>query len=169
MQEEPRNYGRMREPGDAEGYSESYHGGGPSSEHPPGGPTGTLSPQDERTWSMLSHLSVLVWPVTGFLPIAPLIIWLVYKDRSPRVGFHALQSLWYQVAWLVLGTVGGFVAVLFTLITFGLGVFVVAPLAVILGLVPFVHQLYAAYKVYGGEDYRYPFIADRIDGGARMV
>jgi uncharacterized Tic20 family protein len=163
----------MPEPGDAEGSPESYREGyqdeGWSSGHRQPGPSGTLSPQDERTWSMLSHLSVLLWPVTGFLPVAPLIIWLVYKDRSPRVGFHALQSLWYQVAWLVLGTVGGFVAVLFTLITFGLGVFVVAPLAVILGLVPFVHQLYAAYKVYGGEDYRYPFIADRIDGGTRMV
>jgi uncharacterized protein len=29
-----------------------------------------------------------------------------------------------------------------------------------------VHGCYAAYRVNGGEDYRYPFIADRIDGGA---
>jgi len=160
MQEEPRNYGRMREPGEAGDWSSGYA---------EGRPPGTMSPQDERTWSMLSHLSVLVWPITGFLPVAPLIIWLVYKDRSPGVGFHALQSLWYQVAWLVIGTVGGFLATLFTIVTFGLGIFLVVPLAVILGLVPFVHQLYAAYKVYQGVDYRYPFIADRIDGGARMV
>ncbi len=162
--EEEQNYGRPRQVGDPAG-------------DPRGGPVGGLrreegsamSPQDERVWSMLSHLSVLVWPVTGFLPVAPLIIWLVYKDRSPRIGFHALQSLWYQVAWLVLGTVGGFLATIFTLLTLGFGIFLVVPLAVVLGLIPFVHQLYAAYKVYQGEDYRYPYVADRIDGGQRVV
>ncbi len=162
------NYGRPRQPGDP---TDDPAG------TPTGGPVGgmgrvegnALSPQDERTWSMLSHLSVLVWPITGFLPVAPLIIWLVYKDRSPQVGFHALQSLWYQVAWLALGTVGGFLATVFTILTLGFGILLVVPLAVVLGVIPFVHQLYAAYKVYQGEDYRYPYIADRIDGGRRVV
>ena len=144
---EEQNYGRSREPGGA----------------------GGMNPQDERTWSMLSHLSVLVWPVTGFLPVAPLIVWLVYKDRSPRVGFHALQSLWYQVAWLVLGTVAGFLAMIFVFLTLGFGLLLVAPLAIVLALIPFVHGCYAAYRVNGGEDYRYRFVADRIDGGARRT
>src|ERR671917_386586 len=134
-----------------------------------GGPVGsTMSPQDERTWSIIAHLSVLAGLV-GLMPLGALIVWLVYKDRSPRVGFHALQSLWYQVAWLVLGTIGGFLATVFTILTLGFGIFVVVPLAVVLGLIPFVHQLYAAYKTYQGEDYRYPYIADRIDGGQRIV
>ena len=158
MQEE-QNYGRSREPGDAMDGS----AGDPSIG------VGGMSPQDERTWSMLSHLSVLVWPLTGFLPVAPLIIWLVYNDRSPRVGFHALQSLWYQVAWLVLGTVAGFLATIFVLLTLGFGLLLVIPLAIVLGLVPFVHGCYAAYKVNGGVDYRYPFVADRIDGGVRRT
>jgi uncharacterized Tic20 family protein len=42
-----------------------------------------LSPQDERTWSMLAHLSILVNLFSGFLgPIAALVIYLVFKDRS---------------------------------------------------------------------------------------
>lgn len=171
--ERDQNYGRTYEPGDEidttvsspgddlEAKTREPEGSVPAGSAPPG----ELSTQDERTWSILSHVSVLAWPLTGFLPIAPLIVWLLYKDRSPRIGFHALQSLWYQVAWLVLGTVGGFLATVFTLLTFGLGIFVVAPLAAILGLVPFVHQLYAAYKVSQGIDYRYPFIADKLDGG----
>jgi uncharacterized Tic20 family protein len=166
--EEEQNYGRPRKPGDPTDDPTGSPTGGPV-----GGlgreEGGAMSPQDEQTWSMLSHLSVLAWPVTGFLPVAPLLVWLVYKDRSPRVGFHALQSLWYQVAWLVLGTIGGFLATVFTILTLGLGIFVVVPLAVVLGLIPFVHQLYAAYKVYQGVDYRYPYIADRIDGGQRIV
>lgn len=179
MQKDP-NYGRSQEPGDemetsgeplvespaAEDEHAGTIGGSLPSETAFGG---DLSPQDERTWSILSHVSVLAWPITGLLPVAPLVLWLLYKDRSPRVGFHALQSMWYQVAWLVLGTVGGFLGTLFTVLTLGLGVFVVAPLALVLGLVPFVHQLYAAYKVSQGIDYRYPFIADRIDGGNQQT
>lgn len=170
MERDP-NYGRTYEPGDEmeptsspvnEVEAETTESGGSVPTSP--APRGELNTQDERTWSILSHVSILVWPLTGFLPIAPLIVWLLYKDRSPRIGFHALQSLWYQTAWLVLGTVGGFLATVFTLVTLGLGIFVVAPLAAVLGLVPFVHQLYAAYKVSQGIDYRYPFIADKIDG-----
>lgn len=176
MQRDP-NYGRAREPGDEiettapppESVADEKLGeiGGTGGTAPAASDPapGELSTQDERTWSVLSHVSVLAWPLTGLLPIAPFIVWLLYKDRSPRIGFHALQSLWYQVAWLVLGTVGGFLATLFTVITFGLGIFVVVPLAAILGVIPFAHQLYAAYKVSQGIDYRYPFIADRIDGG----
>lgn len=159
MQEDPRNYGRTREPGD---YPTGNFENGQYE-------AGVMSSQDERIWSTLSHVSVLLWPVTGLLPVAPLVIWLVYKDRSPRVGFHALQSLWYQVAWLVIGTVGGFTGTVFTVITLGLGAFLVIPLAIVLGLVPFIHQLYAAYRVYTGMDYRYPLIADRIDGSTRTL
>lgn len=173
MERDP-NYGRTQEPGDemeatpspredeVEMKTEEPGGAVPATSEPS---SGELSTQDERTWSILSHVSVLAWPLTGFLPLAPLIVWLFYKDRSPRIGFHALQSLWYQVAWLVLGTIGGFLATVFTLATLGLGIFVVAPLAAILGIVPFAHQLYAAYKVSQGIDYRYPYIADKLDGG----
>ena len=168
MQEDP-NYGRYREAGDE---FQGELGDDPDSGSPVstvGGPGTGISSQDERTWSILSHVSVLAWPITGLLPVAPLIIWLLYRDRSPAVSFHALQSLWYQVAWLVLGVVGGVIGTLFTILTFGIGAALVVPLAGILGLVPFAHQLYAAYRISQGEDYRYPFIADQIDGGHQKV
>jgi uncharacterized Tic20 family protein len=154
MQQEP-NYGRpeeVREPG--------YSGGGM------GSPVG-MSAKDERTWSMLAHLSVLVNLVTGIGgPIAALVIWLVYKDRSQRVAFHALQSLWYQVAWIVLIT--AYVIVSSILIVVFVGIFMLF-LTPLIGLIPIVHQCYAAYKVNQGVDYRYPIIADMIDRGRRTV
>ena len=119
MREDP-NYGRAGKPG----YEMGRHEVAEES---------TVSVRDERVWSALSHASVVLWPFTGFLPVAPFLIWLVYKDRSPRVGFHALQSLWYQVAWLVIfmlaglfATVGG---ILLTILTFGLALFLLVPLA----------------------------------------
>ncbi len=154
MQQEP-NYGRpeeVREPG--------YSGGGM------GSPVG-MSAKDERTWSMLAHLSVLVNLVTGIGgPIAALVIWLVYKDRSQRVAFHALQSLWYQVAWIVLIT--AYVIVSFILVVVFIGIFMLF-LTPLIALIPIIHQCYAAYKVNQGVDYRYPVIADMIDRGRRTV
>ena len=126
-----------------------------------------MSAQDERTWSVLSHLSVLLSLVTGIGgPIAALVIWLVYKDRSQRVAFHALQSLWYQVAWAVILFVGWSITFILMFVLIG---FLLVPVMAIASLVPFVHQCYAAYKVYQGVDYRYPVIADMVEGGRRAA
>ena len=124
-----------------------------------------MSPQEERTWSIVAHLSVLAGLV-GLMPLGALIIWLVYKDRSPRVGFHALQALWYQIAWLVILVAGWFVTFILSFVVIGL---LLIPVMLLASLVPFVHGCYAAYKVNQGVDYRYPYIADRIDGGARRT
>jgi uncharacterized Tic20 family protein len=126
-----------------------------------------MSAQDERTWSMIAHLSVLLSLVTGIGgPIAALVIWLVYKDRSQRVAFHALQSLWYQVAWAVILFVGWSITFILMFVLVG---FLLVPVMAIASLVPFVHQCYAAYKVYQGVDYRYPVIADMVEGGRRAA
>jgi uncharacterized Tic20 family protein len=126
-----------------------------------------MSAQDERTWSMIAHLSVLLSLVTGIGgPIAALVIWLVYKDRSQRVAFHALQSLWYQVAWAVILFVGWSITFILMFVLIG---FLLVPVMAIASLVPFVHQCYAAYKVYQGVDYRYPVIADMVEGGRRAA
>jgi uncharacterized Tic20 family protein len=117
---------------------------------------------------MVAHLSVLAGLV-GLMPLGALIVWLLYKDRSPRVRFHALQALWYQIAWIVIFTVYVLVTVVVSIVTLGIAAIVLVPLAFLLALVPLAHGCYAAYKVNQGVDYRYPFIADRIDGGARRV
>ena len=119
-----------------------------------------MSAQDERTWSILAHLSMFLNLVTGFLgPVAALVIWLVYRDRSPKIAFHALQSMWYQIGWLVILAVGWAVTALLLVILIG---FVLIPVMAIVSVVPFVHAGYAAYRVSKGEDYRYPFAADLV-------
>lgn len=127
--------------------------------------TSTVSPQDERTWSILAHVSVFLNVFTGMLgPIGALVIWLIFKERSPRISFHALQSLWYQVAWIVILAVGWTVTSILTAIIIGV---LLIPVMIVATLVPFIHMGYAAYKVSQGVDYRYPFVADRIDGRRR--
>jgi uncharacterized protein len=140
MQTEEQNYGVIGE-----------HGVNPAS----------ISAQQENSWSILAHLSLFLNLFTGFLgPIAALVIWLVYKDRSQKVAFHALQSMWYQVAWLVLLGVGWAFTGLLMLVLIG---FLLVPVMALLTLVPFVHAAYAAYRVSQGDEYRYHFIADLIE------
>ncbi len=121
-----------------------------------------MDTQDERTWSVLAHLSMFLNLVTGFLgPVAALVIWLIYRDRSPKVAFHALQSMWYQIGWLVILAVSWTITVLLTIVLIG---FLLIPVMAIVSVVPFVHAGYAAYRVSKGEDYRYAFVADLIKG-----
>jgi uncharacterized Tic20 family protein len=121
-----------------------------------------MSAQDEKTWSVLSHLSMFLNLFTGLLgPVAALLIWLVYKDRSQKVAFHALQSMWYQIGWLVILAVGWTITAFLTFVLIGI---LLIPVMIVATVVPFVHMGYAAYKVNQGVDYRYPLVADMIDG-----
>jgi uncharacterized protein len=121
----------------------------------------TMGTQEERTVSVLAHLSIFLNLVTGFLgPVAALIAWFIYRDRSSRVAFQALQSMWYQVAWMVILVVGWTVTTLLMLVLIG---FLLVPVMALITLVPFVHGAYAAYRTSKDGEYRYPLIADMIE------
>jgi uncharacterized protein len=121
----------------------------------------TMGTQEERTVSVLAHLSIFLNLVTGFLgPVAALITWLFYRDRSSRVAFQALQSMWYQVAWMVILVAGWTVTTLLMLVLIG---FLLVPVMALITLVPFVHAAYAAYRTSKDGGYRYPLIADMIE------
>lgn len=63
-------------------------------------PPKPMSPQDERTWGMLSHgiplgAMVLSAGTLGF--VGSLVVYLLYKDRGPFVRAHAANSLNIQI------------------------------------------------------------------------
>src|ERR687890_430362 len=126
---------------------------------------GTMSVQDERTWSIITHLSVLL-ELVGLMPFGALLVWLLYKDRSRKVRFHALQALWYQIAWIVILVAYTLVSLILSLVIIGIFMFLLLP---ILALIPLIHGCYAAYQVSQGVEYRYPYIADRIEGPRGVV
>ena len=129
---------------------------------PVGGAT-LMNDREERAWSTLSHLSIFLNLFTGFLgPVAALVIWLVYRDRSERVAFQALQSVYYQVAWLVILGAGWALTGLLTFVLIG---FLLIPAMAVVTLVPFVHAAYAAYRVNKDDEYRYP-VRGRPDPGS---
>ena len=139
MEREAANYGVQRE-----------HEAWPVPRGPVGG---TMSVRDERTWSVLAHLSTFLNIFTGFLgPVAAFIIWLVHRDRSPTVAHHALRSVFYQTAWLAAIVVGWTVTGLLMAVLIG---FLLVPVMLLVTLAPFVQASYEAYRAYLGGGNRY--------------
>lgn len=121
----------------------------PPYETPP--PLGTgMNQSDERLWAMLAHLSSIVASFLGGLSLlGPLIVWLIYKDKSSYVDYHGKEALNFQILMSVI-----FVACVFGgIITCGVG-FVVLP---IVWVVDVVLVIIAGIAANNGEMYRYPF------------
>jgi hypothetical protein len=112
--------------------------------YPPGAAVGRpLRPDEERMWAVGAHLGPLVLGL-----VAPLVVWLVFKDRSAFLDRTAKEALNMQISYLVYGLVAGFSIILLV----GL---VLLPLVMLAWLVL---MIVATVKVANHEDYRYPLI-----------
>jgi uncharacterized Tic20 family protein len=112
-----------------------------------GGPAGPpLPPDQERLWAMLSHLLsfVAAYLFLGF--VAPLIILLVFGPRSAFVRANAVESLNFNLSWLLYGVIGVILALL--LVGF--------LILIVLGIAYLVLVIIASVKANNGEVYRYP-------------
>ena len=69
---------------------------------PPGyGAAPPLSPSDERMWATLAHVGPIL---VGFL--APLLIWLVFRERSRFVDDQGKEALNFQITLAIAYLVG---------------------------------------------------------------
>ena len=100
-----------------------------------------LSPNDQRLWSTLSHISIPFFGVVG-----PLIVYLLFRDRGQFVRTHAMESLNFSILY----TVAQFVSGLLTGLLIG---FALLPLVLVGALILCILAAVAANK---GELYRYP-------------
>jgi len=110
-------------------------------------PAQPLSESDDKLWASLAHLGGIV----GILP--SLLIWLILKDRGPKVNVEAKEALNFQiiativiVASYILGTILAVVLIGFLFYFIAFAVSVVVVIFSIMGFV----------KVNGGGSYRYP-------------
>ena len=139
--QQPPAYGQQ-----PQGYGQQPQGYG---QQPPGQPGGyghpgqELSPADQRMWAMLGHLGGIL---LSFL--APLIVFLVQKDRGAYVKEQSAEALNFQLTVLI----GYVVVTVLTIITLGFGSFLYLPL----WLVAVVFAVLAGVAANKGENYRYP-------------
>jgi uncharacterized Tic20 family protein len=94
---------------------------------------------DEKTMALLAHVLTFVFPI-----LAPLIIYLVKKDESSFIAYHAKESLNFQISLAIIC-----IALAITIIGLLLIWFVV-----ILG---YILVIIATIRASEGKLYRYPF------------
>lgn len=95
-------------------------------------PWGSDTNNEERMFALIAHLLTFLLPVLG-----PGIIYLIKKDTSRYVSYHALQALVFQlVAWILNGTVVG----------------------CLLGIPMMLYSIYQGIRAYNGEWAGYPLI-----------
>ncbi len=100
-----------------------------------------LRPDEEKTWAIAAHLGPLL---LGF--IAPLVVWLVYRERSMFLDRTGKEALNFQLT-LLLGYLASFVLMC---------VFIGFVLIFVVYVVGIVFMVLATISVSRFEDYRYP-------------
>ncbi|WP_062289077.1 DUF4870 domain-containing protein [Demequina phytophila] len=112
---------------------------------------------DARTIAMLVHiLAAVALVVTGgtLAFLVPLIMWLIYRERSALVDWHGKTNLNLQLTSLVV-VVGG---VALGFLTFFLGFFVTIPLMIAYLIYALVISIVAGVKANSGEYYKIPLV-----------
>lgn len=100
-----------------------------------------LRPDEEKMWAIAAHLGPLL---LGF--VAPLVVWLVFKDRSAYVNRQAKEALNFQISVLI-----------YLMVSFVLMIVLIGFLLMFaVGIAALVFMVIAAVKTANFEDYRYP-------------
>jgi len=112
-----------------------------------GQPAAPVTAAEARMWAMIANLGGFL-----FYFIAPLVIYLIFKDRDPFIRRHAAQALNFQIIAAIGYVISG--VLIFILIGFftGLAIFICWIVFPIMGAI-------AANK---GEPYDYPFIPQMV-------
>jgi uncharacterized Tic20 family protein len=128
-----------------------------------------LSQSEERQWAMFAHLGVLVNLVSGMLgTVIPLVIYMIYKDRSRYVAYQSLQALIFQLIWWV---GGGIIAGVTWAVSGVLSAVLIGllcmPIACIFSLMPLValgYGIYGGIQASQGQDFKYWMVGDWVRG-----
>lgn len=121
---------------------------------------------EERTWSMWSHLGPLLVLVGGmvlsagavsiFAFVFPLVVMNTVGSRSAGVRAHAVESLNFQLSMLVYSVALLVVAVVVGLLTLGFGLLFIIPVMIALAIFEVVVMILASVQASNAGFYRYP-------------
>jgi len=130
-------------------------------------PAAPLTPEEERQWAMIAHLGVLANLITGFLGvIIPLIIYMMYKERSRYVAYQSLQALIFQLVWWVGGGIlAGVAWTLSGILAAVLIGLLCMPIACVFSIMPLValgYGIYGGIETSQGKDFKYWMVGDWV-------
>lgn len=139
-----------------QGQPQQPYRGQPPAAYGPSSSARPLSSSEERTWAIFAHLSA---PIAFLLSagslnfLGPLIIWAIFKDRSPLVRTASAGSFNFNVSIWIVNAVAGLLAV----VTLGFGLLIAIPVWITTFVVAAIMHIMAAIKASNGESYTYPF------------
>ena len=113
----------------------------PYGQQPAYGAPQPMTDADSRLWAMLAHLGIILF---GFLP--PLIIWLVFRERSAFVDDQGKEALNFSILATIAYVVSSIL--IFAII----GIFMV----IAVGIAVLILCIMAGIAANRGERYRYP-------------
>ena len=109
---------------------------------------------ETRNASVLAHLAGPASSLisAGWLAVVgPLVVWFIYRDKSPFVRAQAAESFNFQVTMWLAAVLGGLLCLTIILIPLGVVMILGAMiLSILMGVI-------AAVKVANGESYSYPW------------
>ena len=88
--------------------------------------------------------------------LGPLLVLFTKGSGSPYVRRHAVESLNFQLSMLIYGVVGTILGIVLVVVTLGVGILVILPLALAFSVFWVIMTIIGAMKAGNGEDYRYP-------------
>jgi uncharacterized Tic20 family protein len=106
-----------------------------------------MSPTDQRTWAIATHLSPFLAAFFALSFLGPLIMYVIFKDRGAYIRHHAAEALNFQLTmWIGLLISVPLMFVLIGFLTAGA-----------IGIAMLVCHILGAVAANDGRDYRYPF------------
>ncbi len=115
--------------------------------------------QQERNWALWFHIGVLVmaaltsWAAGIAGAVTALAVYMIAPLGSAFVKDHAREAFNFNTTMFLLSVIGYILA----FVTLGVGLLVIAPIAVILMVVWVVCTILAAVAAGKGERYHFPF------------
>ena len=106
-----------------------------------------MDTNDERVWATITHLGIVasfIVPMGNI--ILPLILWLVFKEKSAYIEYHSKEALNFQLTMIIAAIIGGVLSFIF------IGI----PILIAVLVVDVVYSVIAAIKANQGEMYLYP-------------
>jgi uncharacterized Tic20 family protein len=107
-----------------------------------------ISPSDARMWALLANLGGIF-----FSFVAPLIVYVIYKDRDPFVRRASAQALNFQIILAI----GYLISFILTFVIIGIFTFIA------LAVCSIVFPILAAVAANKGQDYDYPLIPQMVN------
>jgi uncharacterized Tic20 family protein len=110
-------------------------------------PAQPMRPEDEKLWATLIHVGGILLSF-----VAPLVGYLVLKDRGPFVREHSRVALNFQLTMVIAYVIGGATSFL------GIGVLITLAAAIVV----IVFGIIAALAANRGEYYKYPLTIEFV-------